>query len=55
MSQTTHLTRRRAVLTAGSRRTVGRAVSMVMCVASNPNFRYSARMPRFLACTLPVS
>ena len=25
-----------------------------MWVASNPNFRYSARMPRLLACTLPV-
>ena len=28
---------------------------MVICAASKPNFLYSARMPRFLACTLPVS
>ncbi len=28
---------------------------MVMCVASKPNFRYSARMPRFPAWTFPVS
>ena len=28
---------------------------MVRCVAVKPNLRYSARMPRFPACTLPVS
>ena len=28
---------------------------MVRCMAVKPNFRYSARMPRLPACTLPVS
>ena len=62
MSQTTHLTRRgaAAVVTgppprpsAASAVTPGRH-SIVRCVASKPNFRYSARMPRLRACVLPV-